>query len=74
MLRVFIDFRLLLGSCTMASLANVYLEAFPVEEDTVVLRHEDSEARSSFRVCRVCGSLVLDSMTPTHARMHASGE
>lgn len=48
------------------TLANAYLSAFPAHEDEVVIQHADSTARSSFSVCRVCGSMVLASMTVTH--------
>lgn len=49
------------------NLADAYLAAFPAHEGEVVLQHADSTARSSFAVCRICGSLVLASMKATHA-------
>ena len=48
------------------NLADAYLAAFPAHEGEVVLQHADSTARSSFSVCRICGSMVLASMTVTH--------
>lgn len=39
--------------------------AFPLDEDDIAVAH-DGTLRSSFRVCRICGSLVLSSMTLTH--------
>lgn len=44
------------------------LVAFPLEEDEIIVAHEGTTLRSSFRVCRLCGNLVLASMTPTHIR------
>ena len=43
-----------------------FLDAFQVDEDAIVLNHADGDARSVFRVCRVCGCLVMDSMVSVH--------
>ena len=40
--------------------------AFPHNEDEVVFEHADSTARSAFKVCRICGALVLANMTLLH--------
>lgn len=43
--------------------------AFPFEEDDISIEHADSTARSAFRVCRLCGNMVLSSMILTHVRV-----
>lgn len=49
-----------------------YIEAFPASEDEVTVEHAGSTARSTFRVCRICGTLVLSSMAGLHvAEIHA---
>ena len=48
------------------NLADAYLAAFPAHEGEIVVEHANSTARSSFSVCRICGSMVLASMTVTH--------
>lgn len=47
------------------------IDAFPSEEPAIPITGlvgevESDTARSIFRVCRLCGALVLDSMTVTH--------
>lgn len=47
------------------------MDAFPSEEPAIPITGlvgevESDTARSIFRVCRLCGALVLDSMTVTH--------
>lgn len=46
--------------------ADTYMTAFPADDAEILIQHADSTARSSFSVCRVCGSMVLASMTVTH--------
>jgi len=57
----------------MATYADNYENAFPYDSDIVVLEHADSTARSSFRVCNLCGALVLDSLHVTHVRNQHPG-
>lgn len=40
--------------------------AFPNDDAEIVVQHADSTAQSCFAVCRICGSMVLASMTFTH--------
>lgn len=47
--------------------ADIFMRAFPHDEDEFSFEHADSTARSTFRICRLCGALVLASMTPTHS-------
>ena len=47
--------------------ADTYMTAFPADDAEIVIEHANSTARSSFSVCRVCGSMVLASMKATHA-------
>lgn len=47
------------------------MDAFPPEEPAIPITGlvgevESETARSVFRVCRLCGALVLDSMTTSH--------
>lgn len=42
------------------------MAAFPADDAEIVVQHADSTARSSFAVCRICGSMVLASTTVTH--------
>ncbi len=51
--------------------ALLLMDAFPADEPTIPIvglsgSVESATAVSTFRVCRLCGSLVLDSMTTTH--------
>lgn len=45
---------------------DILFRAFPSEEDIINLKHRGTTMSSAFRVCRICGSLVLESMTTTH--------
>jgi len=52
-------------AATSTTLADIILTAYPAEEDELVF--EDTKgAHSAFRVCRICGQLVLASMALTH--------
>lgn len=51
--------------------AMLIMDAFPADEPTIPIVGLSGEvvsdtAVSTFRVCRLCGALVLDSMTTTH--------
>lgn len=50
------------------SYSETVMRAFPVEEDTISIEHAGATMRTAVRICRICGSLVLDSMTLTHVR------
>lgn len=54
--------------------AEAFMEAFPVDEDAVTFEHAGTTMRSTFRICRLCGGLVLDSMTATHIRTIHTGK
>lgn len=54
-------------NCQLSSnFADTYMTTFPADDTEIVVQHADSTARSSFAVCRVCGSMVLASTTVTH--------
>lgn len=44
----------------------IIMSAFPNDEDEITFEHAGTTMRSTFQVCRLCGDLVLASMTPTH--------
>lgn len=49
-----------------AKYVEILMQAFPVAEDAIQLEHAGTTMISTFKVCRLCGALVLESMSTTH--------
>ena len=55
-------------------LADIIMAAYPPYEDELVIEHPNG-SRSGFKLCRICGSLVLASMSMTHVMvLHPVGD